>query len=190
MLKLICSCEKRCLHDLVQGNLGMRLDVLLTIVAQVLCCSYCSQELYWVLWCQQCVKSVLVSFCSQEDLIAQAWAYWHCAVFARPSKDSAPPWSIQCGCHQGYSKFCVAYKFVYLAEKLIFFFEHLVHSKLTVNSSHPWICYDSSPAFCWERGVCISASIAPFCSFSSKKFCDTLLDRSFSTRAWQLSVLS
>ena len=63
----------------------------------------------------------LVSFCSQEALIAQAWTYWHCAVFARPSKDSAPPWSIQCGCHQGYSELCVAYKFVCLEENLVFF---------------------------------------------------------------------
>ena len=41
-------------------------------------------------------------------------------MFARPSKDSTPPWSIQCGCHQGYSELCVAYKFVCLVEKFFF----------------------------------------------------------------------
>ena len=46
--------------------------------------------------------NVLLHYFSQEDLTAQARAYWHSSVSARLAKDSTPPWSIQCGRHQGH----------------------------------------------------------------------------------------
>jgi len=57
--------------------------------------------------------NVLLHYFSQEDLIAQARAYWHSSVSARLAKDSTPPWSIQCGRHQGHCEPTTPSRFVY-----------------------------------------------------------------------------
>ena len=130
---------------LVQGTLGMRLTVLLTIVAHTLCCSYSSKELYWVLsvknkwslfWFHFVAKKISLLKHGRIDIVQclrdLPKTRHHPGAFS-VDVIRATVSSVWCTC------VCMSCR-----EVDLWALNHSIFMDCTAILSHPWICYDSS----------------------------------------------